>query len=63
MHRTVPSANPSLRGLTSKVSMPLDSDGALNERSSSRTERSSAFTSIPTPYPHRPVPFRRFVAD
>ena len=37
MHRTVPSANPSLRGRTSKVSMPFDNDGAVNDRSSSRT--------------------------
>jgi hypothetical protein len=40
-----------LRGRTSNVSMPLDNDGALNDFSSSRTERSSAWTSIPEPYP------------
>src|SRR5262245_59576693 len=51
MHRSVPSANPSLRGRTSKVSTPLDNDGALNDLSSSRTERPSACTSIPEQYP------------
>src|SRR4026207_690918 len=51
MHRTVASANPPLRGQRSKASMPWDNEGALNDLSSSRTERPSACTSIPEQYP------------
>src|SRR6476619_7010615 len=51
MHRTVASANPSLRGRTSKVSIPLDNEGALNDLSASRTERPSVCTSIQEQYP------------